>query len=97
MQVGWQHSAGQSNITSLLRYAHFCVGVSVGNVAPIFGKHVHPTGHLAPIHVLFGLGIPELVSGTSLGVSLALKSIMTMAAINKIREIIKNAIRPPSI
>jgi len=32
-------------------------------VAPAFGKHVHPTGHLAPIIVLSGSGIPELVSG----------------------------------
>jgi hypothetical protein len=71
--------------------------LSVGKVAPAFGKHVHPTGHLAPIQLLFGLGIPELVSGAGLGVTVALYSIITTPAMNKMSEIIKIEIAPPSI
>jgi hypothetical protein len=44
-----------------------CVGLSLGIVASVFGKHVHPTGHFAPIMVLSGSGIPEFVPGAEEG------------------------------
>jgi hypothetical protein len=82
----------------LFRYAQSCVGLSVGRVASVFGKHVQATGHFAPIQLLFGFGIPEFVSGSGLGAAVvALYSIITPAETNKINEIIKNAIKPPSI
>jgi hypothetical protein len=58
--------AGQLNNTPLSKNPQSCVGLSVGVVAPAFGKHVHPTGHFAPIIVLSGSGIPELVEEAGL-------------------------------
>jgi hypothetical protein len=48
-------------MTSSLKNAQTCVGESVDIVASAFGKHVHPTGHCAPIIDPFGRGYPELV------------------------------------
>jgi hypothetical protein len=60
----------------------------------VFGKHVHPTGHCAPINVLSGSGNPEAVEGAGLEVSLA---ITITAAKNKTSEIIKSIMAPASI
>jgi hypothetical protein len=62
----------------------------------VFGKHVHPTGHLAPIIVLCGLGIPELVSGSG-GVVVLLYSMIIVITINRISEITKSTMAPSSI
>jgi hypothetical protein len=66
-------------------------------VASVFGKHVHPTGHFAPIIVLSGSGIPELVEDSGLGASLALYSMTATAATNNTRETIKRKMANPSI
>jgi hypothetical protein len=53
-------------MVSLSSIAQTCVGLSEDMVAPVFGKHVHPTGHFAPIIVLSGSGNPEFVEGAGL-------------------------------
>jgi len=85
-------------MTSLFNTAHICVGLSFGVVAPAFGKHVHPTGHLAPIMVLSGRGIPELVSSGAPGLKDGgLVSISMTVMMKTIRVVIKRKIANPSI
>jgi len=86
-------------MTSLFNTAHICVGLSFGVVAPAFGKHVHPTGHFAPIIVLSGRGIPELVSSGELEgpISGGLVSISMTVMMKTIRVVIKRKIANPSI
>jgi len=84
-------------MTLLSSIAHTCVGLSLDVVASVFGKHVHPTGHFAPIIVLAGSGIPELVRPGTAGISLALYSTTAVADTNKTRETIKRKIANPSI
>jgi len=82
-------------MTSLLSIAHICVGLSLGVVAAVFGKHVHPTGHCAPIIVLSGSGIPVLVAETKSVLSLV--KIMIREITNKVIETIKRKMANPSI
>jgi hypothetical protein len=66
-------------------------------VAPAFGKHAHPTGHLAPIIVLSGSGIPEFVVGET-GLDEESVFRMTMTVIMKsTRVVIKRKMANPSI
>jgi hypothetical protein len=76
--------------------AHICVGLSVDKVAFVFGKHVHPTEHFAPIVVLSGRGIPELIAGEVEG-WLMLYSIIITLIINDTRENIKRKMENSSI
>jgi len=84
-------------MTLLSSIAQTCVGLSLDMVASVFGKHVHPTGHFAPIIVLSGSGIPELVEDSGLGASLALYNMTATAATNNTRETIKRKMANPSI
>jgi hypothetical protein len=70
-------------MTLLSSVAHICVGLSLDIVAPVFGKHVHPTGHFAPIIVLSGSGIPEFVVGSAGLEESSLFRVMSMTVIMK--------------
>jgi hypothetical protein len=66
-------------------------------VASVFGKHVHPTGHCAPIMVLSGSGMPEFVVVETEGLGDRLYSIIEAVATKSTSEIIKRKMANPSI
>jgi hypothetical protein len=85
------------NILSLSKYPQNCVGVSLGKVAIVFGKHVHPTGHWAPIMVLSGSGIPDPVSDSGVVELVWEYSRTTVVVMKSTKEIIKRNMATPSI